>query len=120
MIYTNAGNYSQATVAVPNTGGASTSLVYVPFNSFTIGAGSGANFSNVGAMVMKITGNAAVNGQVSGIADVGSSVFTANFGNYQTASVGTFAFWDANSDGLRDNGDPARPMSPSSSCEPAP
>ena len=106
VVYKDAGDYSMATVTVPNTGGAATGSVFVPFNNFTLGAGSGANFSDVGAVVMKITGNSAVNGQITAVLAVGPTTYSANFANYQPASVGTFAFLDENDDGLRDNGDP--------------
>ncbi len=50
LIYTDANDWSQATIPVPAGSGAAVDNVFVPFSSFTIGAGSGANFSNVGAV----------------------------------------------------------------------
>jgi uncharacterized repeat protein (TIGR01451 family) len=109
LVYTDAGDWSSAVVDVPNTGGADTSSVFVPYSSFSNGAGNGANFADVGAMVMQITGNQAANGQISTIGAVGPTELTANFANYQPASVGTTLFWDANSNGLDNSGEPGVP-----------
>ena len=102
-VYKDAGDWSTVTVPIPNTGGATADAIYVPYSSFTTGAGSGAgNFSNVGAIQMTIQGNAAINGQVGPITTGGPTQYAENFANYQPASVGTFAFWDMNSDGVKD------------------
>ena len=60
LVYTDANDWSQASVTVPAGSGAAVDNVLVPFSSFTIGAGSGANFSNVGAVELQSNGGTAV------------------------------------------------------------
>jgi uncharacterized repeat protein (TIGR01451 family) len=67
LIYTDANDWSQATITVPADSGNSGAAVYnvlVPFSSFTIGAGSGANFSNVGAVELESSGGPSVQTEV--------------------------------------------------------
>ena len=81
-IYTDAGDWSSATFTIPNTNdGTATQQVFVPFSSFTVGSGSGATFSNVGAIELTVTGPAAMDAQVGTIDAVGPTVFTENFAN---------------------------------------
>jgi hypothetical protein len=53
FVYTNAGNWSSATLGLPG-GIFSASSYTVPFASFTAGGGGGASFSSVGAIEMVI------------------------------------------------------------------
>ncbi len=53
-IYTDASNWSQVTQSIP--GGTVNTSYYLPFSSFTIGGGSGATFSNVGAVELFVDG----------------------------------------------------------------
>jgi uncharacterized repeat protein (TIGR01451 family) len=81
-VYTDATDWSTATVSITaNDDGTATQQVYVPFSSFTSGAGSGATFSNVGAIQLQINGPAATEGQVGQIGAVGPKVYSENFAN---------------------------------------
>lgn len=82
-IYTNAGNFSTATVNIPNTGGAATQTVIVPFTSFTVGGGTGATLTNVGAIQMEVSGILAVDGQVDTLGAIGPTLFAEDFDNAQ-------------------------------------
>ena len=68
LVYTDANDWSQATITVPadsGDSGAAIDNVLVPFSSFTIGAGSGANFSNVGAVELESTGGPSVQTEIT-------------------------------------------------------
>jgi uncharacterized repeat protein (TIGR01451 family) len=80
-IYSGAGNYSEAVVVMPETGGAPSQFVYVPFSSFVTKGGSGANFAQVGAIQMDIDGIVAVDGQVESFRLLGPTVKNADFLN---------------------------------------
>ena len=81
-LYTDANNYSTATVVVPNTGGAATSQVYVPFSSFTTTSGNGATLTNIGAIQLDVAANStAADGQIDTIGAIGPTVKSQNFDN---------------------------------------
>ena len=81
-IYTNGGDSSSATIAIPDpTNGATTQQVFVPFSSFATAAGSGADFTNVGAIQLVLSGPAAMDAEVANIDAVGPAVITHNFAN---------------------------------------
>ena len=83
-VYSDASDWSQATVAIPNTGdGSATSVESIAFSAFTVGGGSGASFSNVGAVQLELDmqGVSAVDGEVGPIAAIGPKVFVQNFAN---------------------------------------
>lgn len=80
-VYSGAGNYSEAVVVIPETGGSPTQFVYVPFSSFVTKGGSGANFTQVGAIQMDIDGIVAVDGQIEAFRLLGPNVKNANFLN---------------------------------------
>ena len=81
-IYSDATDWSSATIAIPNTGdGTDSQDVFVPFASFTTGSGTGANFSKVGAIKLNINGPNAVDGEIGNIETIGPTVFTSNFAN---------------------------------------
>jgi large repetitive protein len=81
-VYSDAGNWSWATVPLENTDdgslGAST---FVAFSDFSIGGGSGANFNKVGAIQLSVSGANANDGQVGPIQTVGPMVITQNLPN---------------------------------------
>ncbi|MBL8828840.1 MAG: DUF11 domain-containing protein [Planctomycetaceae bacterium] len=104
-IYSDAGNMSSATVDIPVTGGGGTVEVLLPFSSFQIASGSGANLTRVGAIQLEITSDTAVDGQISAIAAVGPNVQSQNFGLYKPMSLGNRVFNDVNNNGLLDVGE---------------
>ncbi len=88
-VYKDAGDWSTATATIPLTGGAASSTVFIPFSSFTTGAGTGAgDFTDVGAVQMSINGGVdAANGQISLVQQVGPTVFATNFANTAQADL---------------------------------
>ncbi len=61
MVYTDGSNWSQYTLRLPGAADGTPAHmdVFLPFGSFTVGGGSGATFSDVGAVVMKLDGTVA-------------------------------------------------------------
>ena len=105
-IYTDAANYSTASVSIPNTGtGAADVRVLVPFEEFVAAAGSGADFTNVGAIQLEIEGLAAVDGQIDDLGMIGPTVLAADFPYLPPLSVGDLVWRDANNNGIFDNGE---------------
>ncbi len=89
-VFTDANDWSWATVPVTNTGDGSLNSgdsQFVAFSSFTVGGGAGANFSKVGAIQLAINGVNAIDGQVGPIEAVGPTVVTANFVNSAQADL---------------------------------
>ncbi len=86
-IYSDATNFSTATIAIPNTGGTAVDTIVVRFSDFTVGGGTGADFSNVGAIEVAIEGVAAVDGQLDVIETFGPTVVTQNFDNVNIADL---------------------------------
>ncbi len=89
-VYSDASDWSQATVAVPNTGnGSATGVESIAFSAFSVGGGSGANFSNVGAVQLELgmQGVSAVDGEVGPIATIGPKVVVENFANVTQADL---------------------------------
>ncbi|MBM4001093.1 MAG: DUF11 domain-containing protein [Planctomycetes bacterium] len=86
-IHTDGANYSTAVIDIPNTGGAATETVYTALSSFAVGGGTGADFTNVGAIELRITGVAAVDGQLDLIRMLGPTVTTRDFANFESADL---------------------------------
>jgi uncharacterized repeat protein (TIGR01451 family) len=81
-LYTDANNYSTANVQIPDTGGAATSQVYVPFSSFVVAGGAGATLTNIGAIQLDVAANATgADGQIDTIGAIGPTLKSANFDN---------------------------------------
>ena len=85
-IYTDANNFSQATVTLGvNT---SQSLLLSLASDFTVAGGSGANFANVGAIELQVdTTTIALDGQVSALRMIGAKTLTADFNNQPSADL---------------------------------
>jgi uncharacterized repeat protein (TIGR01451 family) len=81
-VYTNGASFSTATVALPDTGGNISQEILVPFSSFTVGGGSGADFTNVGAVQLDHTATViAADGGLDQLATLGPTFVTQNFSN---------------------------------------
>ncbi len=104
-IYSNATNYSTATVSIPQTGSAVRQQIVVPFSSFTTGGGSGATLTSVGAIQMDIAGSMAIDGQIDQFTAFGPSVIDQNFADYVPLSLGDLVWNDANNNGVVDSGE---------------
>jgi uncharacterized repeat protein (TIGR01451 family) len=89
-VYSDAGDWSWASVPISNTTDGSLNSSggqFVAFSSFAVGGGAGANFSKVGAMQLSINGVNAIDGQVGPIEAVGPMVFSENFVNLVQADL---------------------------------
>ena len=104
-IYTDSGNWSLGQITIPDTGGAATSQVVVPFSSFVVQSGSGADFADVGAISVAITGGQAVDGQLEILRAYAPLTKTVNFANSQPLSLGDLVWTDSNNNGQFDSGE---------------
>jgi uncharacterized repeat protein (TIGR01451 family) len=87
-VYSDANNWSTTTVPLQNTSdGSLGDSIFIAFGRFTVGGGSGANFSKVGAIQLTITGANANDGQVGAIQTVGPMVLTQNLANIPQADL---------------------------------
>jgi uncharacterized repeat protein (TIGR01451 family) len=87
-VYTDAGDWSWADVALQNTtDGSLGNSAFVPFSSFQAGGGTGANFAKVGAIQMAINGVNAIDGQVGPIQTAGPMVLAENLANQPQADL---------------------------------
>ena len=89
-VYSDAGDWSWASVPITDTGDGSlnsSDSQFVAFSSFMVGGGTGANFSQVGAIQLSINGVNAIDGQVGPIEAVGPMVFSENFVNVAQADL---------------------------------
>jgi len=85
-VYTDAANFSQATV--PLGVNSSESVLLALATDFTPAGGTGANFANVGAIELLVETTAvALDGQLSVLRMVGSKRFPADFNNQPTADL---------------------------------
>jgi large repetitive protein len=80
-IFSDADNFSTATLAIPDTGGAATESLTIHFSDFDVAEGTGADFANVGAVELEILGSAGYDGQFSTISTLGPTVLTQDFDN---------------------------------------
>jgi uncharacterized repeat protein (TIGR01451 family) len=97
-------NGSSREVAIPTTSGANaTADLIVPFSDFTSLAGSGANFSSVGAIEIEVTGPDAADAIVNTFSTVGPSTRQVNLANLTAMAIGNQVFADRNNNGLWDN-----------------
>jgi large repetitive protein len=87
-VYSDATNWSWATIPLQNTGdGSLGDSTYVAFSSFSVGGGTGANFCKVGAIQLAINGANANDGQIGPIQTIGPTVLTANMANIPQADL---------------------------------
>ncbi len=85
--YTDAGNWSEASASIPNTGGAASQTITMLYSSFAASAGVGATFSNIGAIELLIEGVNAVDGQLDLFGAIGPTLFTEDFDNFSPADL---------------------------------
>lgn len=97
-------NASSREVPIPTTSGANaTADLIVPFSDFTSLAGSGANFANVGAIEIEVTGPDAADAIVNTFSTVGPSTRQVNLANLTAMAIGNQVFADRNNNGIWDN-----------------
>ena len=98
------GNVSTREVAIPTTPGANaTSDLIVPFSDFTTSAGTGANFSAVGAIELEVTGPEAADAIVNAFSTIGPTSRNLNIANLTAMGIGNQVFADKNNNGIFDN-----------------
>ena len=97
--------FSTATVSIPNTGGGTTQLDFIPFSTFVDGGGGGgaADFTQVGAIEFEIAGAANVNGFMDRVTTAGPTLFTENFDNFESADLSVLKTVDNQSPNVGDN-----------------
>jgi hypothetical protein len=98
-VYTDAANYSIATITIPDQ--ATVEDLFVPFSAFTVAGGSGATFTNVGAIELFINGVIELDATVSVVSSLMPNQVTLNLEN-DVPGVGITKFTngqDANTSG---------------------
>ncbi|NOY29697.1 MAG: DUF11 domain-containing protein [Planctomycetes bacterium] len=102
-IYTDANNWSEFTTTVPESpGGMAIDQATFNFDDVpTASSGSGADFTNVGALELTFEGVSAVDGQVALIGLVGRANKQLDFTASPRLSLGDHVWADADDDGVR-------------------
>ncbi|HUG70255.1 MAG TPA: SdrD B-like domain-containing protein [Pirellulaceae bacterium] len=104
-VYTDAANSSQFVTTIPVTaGGLATSELLVPFTSILTNTGTGADFTNVGAIEIQVTGVAALQSELALFGSIGPTVETVNIANFEPLTLGNLVFNDLNNDGIFNSG----------------
>jgi uncharacterized repeat protein (TIGR01451 family) len=102
-VYTDSTNFSTTTVTPPNQ--VTPEPIFIPFSSFTVGGGTGANFNSVGAIELAINGIIDQNTTVSVVRSAGPTTVSRNIINTPSLSIGNLVFLDRNSDGTFNGSD---------------
>jgi uncharacterized repeat protein (TIGR01451 family) len=92
------------TLPLPNPGDPSTVILDIPYADFTVNAGTGANFSSVGAIQIEVAGADTADAIIDSFSTVAPTIFTRNFANLTPMSIGNQVFADRNNNGLFDTG----------------
>jgi len=101
LVHTGPADSSTATVNLPTTG---TDSIYVPYSSFVTTTGSGADFSNVGAIEFLTEAPTATTSTATDLIRAQSPTrFTVNFANFVPMTLGNLVFNDVNNNGLFDS-----------------
>ncbi|QDS90303.1 Cna protein B-type domain protein [Rosistilla ulvae] len=104
-VFTDAGNYSTFSTMVPVTaGGIASDELLIPMTDFDANqTGTGADFNNVGAIRVEISGAAAFDSQVSVVGTLGQTNKTVNFALFDPITLGNQVWEDLNNNGLFDS-----------------
>lgn len=105
-VFTDAGNFSTFSTLVPVTaGGVASDELLIPISSFDANqTGTGADFSDVGAIRVEIAGAAAFDSEVSVVGTVGQTNKTADFAVLNPLTLGNLVWEDLNNNGVFDAG----------------
>ncbi len=102
IVHSNATDSSIATVPLAAT---APDTFFVPYSTFGINAGAGADFASVGAIEFRIEAPVATTTTVSDLLQSHAPTFlTANFANFIPMTLGNIVFNDVNNDGLFSSG----------------
>ena len=100
-VYSNGVDVSQVVRPIDNTGGTPGQQLSILFSDFSTFNGNGADFTNVGAIELDITGINAVDGQIGSIESAGP--INANFAVFEPLTLGDLVFNDIDNDGMFDS-----------------
>ncbi|RMF38508.1 MAG: DUF11 domain-containing protein, partial [Planctomycetota bacterium] len=99
-------DFSTITATMPTTVGASpTADLFVRFSDFSVGGGTGADFSAVTAIRIQINLASASDASFDFVGIVAPTVKTSNHANLNPMSIGDLVFSDFNDNGLLDTGE---------------
>ncbi|GIX00173.1 MAG: hypothetical protein KatS3mg111_3505 [Pirellulaceae bacterium] len=102
-----AADFSTITVPLPVTaGGSPTADLFVHFDDFTVGGGTGADFSQVTAIRIQVNLAAASDASFDLVGVVAPTEKISNHANLNPMSLGDLIFADFNDNGLLDSGEP--------------
>jgi len=102
IVHSGAGNSSTATI---NLAASAIDSLYVPYSSFVTTTGSGADFSNVGAIEFLTDAPIVTTTTVTDLLrSQAPTTFTANFANFIPMTLGNLVFNDINNNGVFDSG----------------
>ncbi|MCA9155043.1 MAG: DUF11 domain-containing protein, partial [Planctomycetales bacterium] len=103
-VYTDAANFSTFTFNIDDIDGTANEVVAVKFTDFTTAGGTGANFSNVGAIEMDlISAVVGVDAQLDLVGTLAPTTFTQNFANFESADLSITKTVDTASPNVGDN-----------------
>lgn len=106
-VYTDAGNHSALSQAIPQTPtGTAEVVALLRFSDFAVSAGSGVDFTNVGAIQLEIQGVPNLDAELKELGTIGPTVKIQNFTNLNPLSLGDTVWRDANNNGQLDAGEP--------------
>jgi len=107
IVYTDATNFSSATIAYPAGADPGPVDIFIPFSSFSIGAGAAgpADFNDVGAIEQLIDLELNQDVIVSLVESVRPESVTADLVNIQPLTIGNLVFQDNDSNGIFGAGD---------------
>jgi uncharacterized repeat protein (TIGR01451 family) len=103
-LYTDAGNFSSVTVNIPDLSAVAdvTEPFTVPFTDFTIGAGAGVDFTDVGAIQADITIGNSSDIILNVVGAIAPGLVELDLANSIPVTLGNLVFNDANNNGLFD------------------
>ncbi|QDV70716.1 Cna protein B-type domain protein [Rosistilla carotiformis] len=103
-VYTDGGNFSSFTTILPVTaGGGATDELLILMTDFDANqTGNGADFTNVGAIRVEVTGAAAFDSDVSVVGTVGQTNKMVNFALLEPLTLGNLVWEDLNNNGVYD------------------
>lgn len=108
-VYTDAGDYSSLSQAIPQTPTGEAEVVTIlrfsDFAQFGVSVGSGADFTNVGAIQLEIQGVSNLDAEFKELGTIGPTVKTQNFTNLNPLSLGDTVWFDTDNDGHLDTGE---------------
>lgn len=96
IIHTDATHASSATASIPVV----EETIFLPFSSFSdTGAVGGADFTDVGAVELTMSGPAGFDGQLNLLQTFGPTIFSASFASFEPLTLGGTVFGDADNSG---------------------